>query len=91
MKKVYENIIVEELDVVHTFRGHRNQVEVYTYQAGPKTYSLYKKKGDSEWRCDVTASYSHQDIALAGDASDASAMLKAFVAKVKELEFQPSH
>ena len=91
MKKVYESIEIEDLEVVHTFRGHRNQVEVYVYQAGPKTYSLYKKKGDSQWQCDVTASYSHQDISLEGDASDELVMLKAFVAKLKELELQPSH
>ncbi len=86
MSTLYESTSVEGVDIVHTFRGHRKQVEVYTFQSGPKTYSLFKRKGDTVWRCDCTASYNHFDIDLKAEASDEQAMLKAFASMLKETE-----
>lgn len=86
MSMLYESMLVDDVEIVHTFRGHRKQVEVYTCQSGPKTYSLFKRKGDTAWRCDCTASYNHFDIDLKAEASDEQAMLKAFASMLKDTE-----
>ncbi len=83
MSKVYEAVTVDGVEVIHTFRGYNDEVEVYTFQAENVTYNLYKKQGDSEWHCDWVTSYHIEKIELDADPRDAQAMLKAFVAMLK--------
>lgn len=86
MANIFEPIVVDGLELHHTFRGHYKEVEVYTYQSGPKTYSLYKPKANNTWRADWATSYQIKDISLDANSSDQDAMLKAFVAAIKEME-----
>lgn len=78
-----EHITVNGIKLIHTFRGHNLEVEAYSYQGGPRTYNLFKKKGDQAWRCDVVTSHSYEEISLDADAADLDAMLEAFTATLK--------
>lgn len=83
MSIYYEPKIVNGVELYHTYRGREGEVEVYTRQDGPKTYSLFKKKDDQEWRCDEVTSHSHREITLDADPADLDAMLKAFADMLK--------
>lgn len=81
---MYQLITVDGVELAHTFRGHYKDIEVYAYQAGPKTYSLFKKQGEAIWRCDWAASYQIQPIELQADPKNLQAMLTAFVQLLKK-------
>ncbi|MFQ5613300.1 MAG: hypothetical protein ACE5H9_14325 [Anaerolineae bacterium] len=78
-----EKEVVNGLELYHTFRGHQHEVEVYTFQDGPKTYNLFKKKGDSQWRCDWVTAHSWGEITLDAPPTDLQAMLHAFAEMLK--------
>jgi len=84
MSTLPESKIIDGVEIHHTWRGHHKDIEVYTYQSGPKTYSLFKRKGEDQWRCDWAASYQIQKIELDANAGDEEAMLSAFVKMLKE-------
>ncbi len=84
MSKLYEAVTVDGVDIAHTFRGHNDTVEVYCYQAGNVTYSLYKKAEGAPWHCDWVTSYYEETIDLPANADDAQAMLTAFAAMLKQ-------
>ncbi len=83
MPKVYEAVPVDGVELVHTFRGYNDEVEVYTFQADSVTYNLYKKEGEPEWHADWVTSYHIEPIALDADPRNTQAMLKAFAAMLK--------
>jgi hypothetical protein len=74
----YEKKIINDVEVHHTFRGHEGEVEAYSVQIGPKTYSLYKLKGGRAWQCDWMTAHHWEDIQLDADPTDLEAMLDAF-------------
>jgi len=78
MAQKYEAGMVNGVEVFHTFRGHHNEVEVYTRQVGHVTYSLYKPNGETAWQCDGTTSYHTEIINLEANPADEAAMLNAF-------------
>lgn len=82
-EKIYERVIVDGVEVFHTRRGTHDEIEVYTAQAGNKTYSLYCRPNETAWRCDWTSSYNCQPISLDAGPGDKEAMLKAFAALLK--------
>jgi hypothetical protein len=79
----YERITVNDVELIHTQRGYNDEIEVYYFQDGPRTYNLFKKKGDQEWRCDWVTSHSHTQVNLEAEPTDLDAMLKAFTAMLK--------
>lgn len=85
MKQIaaHERKTIDGVELIHTYRGHNLEIEVYYYQDGPRTYNLFKKKGDQKWRCDWVTSHNHQEIELEADPTDLNAMLKAFVDMLK--------
>ena len=85
-EKLNELVEVDGLSLRHTYRGYDGNIEVYTAQAGNKTYSLYRKPNETTWQCDWSASYNCQPVELDANASDKDAMLKALVAHLKSLE-----
>lgn len=74
---------VDGVELLHTYRGHNLEIEVYYCQDGPRTYNLFRKKGDQAWRCDWVTSHSHHEVELEANPTDLDAMLKAFVAMLK--------
>jgi hypothetical protein len=78
----YERTTVNGIQLIHTYRGNDLEIEVYYHQDGPKTYNLFKRKEDREWRCDWVTSHSHHEVALDADPTDLSAMLQAFTAMI---------
>ena len=90
-EKIYESVTVDGLQVFHTYRGYNNDIEVYTTQAGDKTYSLYRQPNQTTWQCDWTASYNCQPILLTADPGDKEAMLKAFAAMLRSLQKISGH
>ena len=85
IEKVLETVTVDGLDLYYTYRGYNNDIEVYTLTKDNVTYSLYQKPNESEWHCDWSKSYNCQLIDLEADATNKDAMLKAFVAMLKDL------
>jgi hypothetical protein len=79
----YERITVNDVELIHTHRGYNDEIEVYYFQNGPRTYNLFKKKGDQGWRCDWVTSHSQTEVDLEADATDLDAMLRAFTAMLK--------
>jgi len=84
-QKIYEPVLVDGVELFRTYRGYQNEIEVYTCQAGNRTYSLYHKPDEAGWRCDWTTSYNCQPIELGAQPTDKEAMLKAFAALLKSL------
>lgn len=82
MPSTFEPIVVNGIELHHTFRGHNLEIEVYTYQDGPTTYSLYKRKDAGAWRCDAMNAHHWEDIHLDADPADLEAMLEAFAAVI---------
>lgn len=89
-QKLFERLTIAGVELIHTYRGYHDDIEVYTAQVGDKTYSLYRKPNETAWRCDWTASYNCQPIDLEADPTDREAMLQAFAALVKSLQ-QAAH
>lgn len=83
MTQVSEKVIIDGVELLHTFRGYHDAVEVYAYQADNVTYSLYKTATDRHWHCDWVTSYHKEEIPLAGDTENADAMLHSFVSVLK--------
>lgn len=78
-----ERKVINGIELIHTYRGHNLDVEVYAYQAGPRTYNLFKRKGDRDWRCDWVTSHSQAEVALKADPGDLEAMLEAFTTMLR--------
>ena len=85
-QKMGEAVTIEGVDLIHTYRGYDNDIEVYTAQAGNRTYSLYRKANETTWKCDWTTSYNCQPVDLSANPGDKEATLKAFVALLKSLQ-----
>ncbi len=90
-QKIYESVIIDDLEIFHTYRGYNNDIEVYTAQAGAKTYSLYRKPNRTTWHCDWTTSYNCQPLLLEAAPDDKEAMLKAFAAMLRSLQETSGH
>lgn len=84
MTTVFEAVTIDGVEFYHTFRGHNEAVEVYTYQADNVTFNLYKPANDRHWHCDWVTSYHQEAIPLPGDTENTGSMLRAFAAILKE-------
>jgi hypothetical protein len=85
-QKIFESLVVDGVELYHTYRGYNGDIEVYGYSLSNRTFSLFKRPGDNTWRADWTTSYDNQPIELEADATNKDAMLKAFAAYLKTVD-----
>jgi hypothetical protein len=85
-QKIFESVVVDGVELYHTYRGYNNDIEVYGCTMSSRTFSLFRRPEENRWRCDWTTSYNNQPIDLPADPTNKEAMLKAFVAYLKKVD-----